>query len=418
MTGAPKITAQMQLCLRLPTLAASRLCRTLRRTRRTRESLEILLVRLDGIGDCVLTLPLLDALRQRYPTSRITVLVSAAARTLFEGNPSVDEVLVMSCVDNSSLPRFARTLLEALRTYWRSLRGREFDIAISPRWDADVYLATFLCAMTRAATTVGFEDGTSLYKGRLNRGFDKTWTVRVKAGPLQHEVLHGLALAKAVGCHPSQAAQPLLPALRVSATEAAWAEAWLAANDGIPVAVGLPAAEAKRRWTADGYLKSLRHLDEHVKILPVLLADDETAPDAQRIAEAFPDTRTAHRVPLTQTAAILSQCALFIGSDSGLGHIAAAVGCPTITLSPHPADGDPAHPNSPLRFRPYGVAARVLQPPSGFPGCDPACISLEQHCILKITPEQVAAAAADLLSLEPHTDEAEFAAVPLTSHAP
>ena len=410
------MTAQMQLCLRLPTLAASRLCRALRRRRRTGESLEILVVRLDGIGDCVLTLPLLDALRQRYPSSRITVLVSPAARTLFEGHPSVDEVLVLSTLRSSSLPRFARALLEALRTYWTSLRGREFDIAISPRWDADVYLATLLCAMTRAATTAGFEDGTSPYKAWLNRGFDKTWTVRVPGGPIQHEVLHGLAMAKALGCQHAQAAPPQL---RVSASEAAWAEAWLSANHRIPVALGLPAAEAKRRWMTEGYLASLRQLNQNVEILPVLLTDNETAPDARRIAEAFPEARTAHRLPLAQTAAILNQCALFIGSDSGLGHIAAAAGCPTITLSPHPADGDPSHPNSPLRFRPYSAAARVLQPPSGLPGCESACMSLEQHCITTITPEQVTAAAAELLPLSPRAtaEETEYVAVPSTLQA-
>lgn len=410
------MTAQMQLCLRLPTLAASRLCRILRRRPQTRESLRILVVRLDGIGDCVLTLPLLDALRSRYPSSRITVLVSPAAATLFAGHPSVDEVLTLNTLRRSSLPRFARTLVEALRTWWVSLRGREFDIAISPRWDADVYLATLLCALTRAAITAGFEDGTSPFKAWLNHGFDRIWTVRVPAGPVQHEVLHGLALAKALGCHHSQ---PAPPRLLISPADAAWAEAWLHPNHRIPIAIGLPAAEAKRRWTIDGYLASLRQLDQHAKILPVLLADDDTASDGRRIAEAFPEARTAHRLPLAQTAAILSQCALFIGSDSGLGHIAAAVGCPTITLSPHPADGDPSHPNSPLRFRPYGVAARVLQPPTGYPGCESACVSLEQHCIAKIAPARLTAAALELLSLprEAPAEDAESLAVPSTCQA-
>ena len=411
MTPAPKITAQMQLCLRLPTLAASRLCRTLRRRSRSPEIPRILVVRLDGIGDCVLTLPLLDALRHRFPASRITVLVSPAAQTLFEGHPSVDEVLTLRTLRHSSLPRFARTLIEALHTWWTTLRGREFDIAINPRWDADVYLASFLCATTRAAVTAGFDDATSPYKARVNRGFHNTWTVRVPAGPTQHEVLHGLALANALGCHR---AQPAPPQLRISDSQAESASAWLNPGNRIPVALGLPAAEVRRRWTTDGYLTCLRQLDRHAKILPVLFADDETAPDAHRLSDAFPEARIAHRLPLAQTAAILSQCALFIGSDSGLGHIASAAGCPTLTLSPHPANGDPAHPNSPLRFRPFDPAARVLQPPIGLPGCESACLSLQQHCITQITPDQVTAAALELLSLSPQAPagKTEHAAVP------
>ena len=396
MRARRKLTMQLLLCLRVPTLAASWLCRTFRRNKRETQSPAILVVRLDGLGDSVLTLPLLDQLRQSFPGGRISVLSSPAAAALLQGYPAVDEVIPQRTVRAGFLPLQARTFLTALYTYWTTLRGRHFDIAINPRWDVDVYMATFLCALTRASVTVGFEDATTPFKAWLNRGFEKTWNVRVPPGPLQHEVLHGHALARALGCEVRDSHAPRLP---VSSAQEEQARQWIGESAGrVLIALGLPAADPKRRWNIDGYITTLRLLNERFSVHPIVLADEATAEAAERIAEAIPHSAVAMRLPLLQTAAVLKECVLFIGSDSGLGHIAAAVGCPTITLSPHPTAGDPAHPNSPLRFRPYGEKAEVLQPSTARPGCESSCVAEGAHCIDAITPEQVVAATLEILS--------------------
>jgi heptosyltransferase-2 len=375
---------------------ASRICRKFRRPTQEGQKGAILVVRLDGLGDCILTLPLLDELRLRFPSAHISLLTSPAAAALLEGHPSIDEVLLHQPVRSRFLPGVARALLAAVRCYWSSLRGRKFDIAVSPRWDADVYMTTFLCAMTRAPLTAGFADATTPYKAWVNQGFERTWNRCVASAPLQHEVLHHLSLARALGCDVSPTRVPRLP---VSSVQHQRAAEWIGERrDKVLVAVGLPAAEAKRRWNAEGYIAVLRRMQEQMQAYPILLADDETARAATKIREALPWARIALHLPLPQVAAILEMCQLFIGSDSGLGHLAAAVGCSTLTLSPHPLAGDPAHPNSPLRFRPYSDKAVVLQPQAPRGPCDASCVGRAPHCILEITPEQVLAAAEGLLS--------------------
>jgi hypothetical protein len=69
--------------------------------------------------------------------------------------------------------------------------------------------------------------------------------------------------------------------------------------------------------------------------------------------------------------------------------------------SRHPCDGAPNHFNSPVRFAPYATHARVLQPATGRDKCRLACIEPGPHCILSISPDEVASAALQMLDTRP-----------------
>ena len=121
---------------------------------------------------------------------------------------------------------------------------------------------------------------------------------------------------------------------------------------------------------------------------------------ARELQATLPGSRLAQQLPLMQAAGLLMECDVFIGTDSGLGHMAAAVGCPTVTLFAQAADcrtDDGRHSNSPRRFRPLGPRTAILQPEHARPGCEDGCSRLEPHCILDIPAEQAAVAALALL---------------------
>jgi ADP-heptose:LPS heptosyltransferase len=85
----------------------------------------ILIVRLSAIGDCVLTVPLVHAIRQRYPDAYIAWIAEERAAPLLEGLRGLDELLVV--------PRkWLRSLRTVLRIR-RELRDRRFEIAIDPQ---------------------------------------------------------------------------------------------------------------------------------------------------------------------------------------------------------------------------------------------------------------------------------------------
>jgi ADP-heptose:LPS heptosyltransferase len=388
--------AEREIFLRLPTLAAALLCRQLRRKKRSSSEQAILIVRLDGIGDCVMTLPLLEQLRTCFPAAVLTLIVQPATEPLFVGNPFVDEVLVLRPWRvHRLLQRFA-DLCAAASLFWRSLRGRYFDITIDPRWDVDISLATFLCALTRTPLTVGYEDATSPLKLKQNRGFQGAYNLVLSAGPLQHEVLRNMAIARELGCEN----RDLRPRLNIAPEQRAAAKAWLGQPAaGVRIALGLPAAAPKRRWNAEKYISLLQLLEAKGEFTPIIFADKDTAPLADSIRNAFPKARLAADLTLLQVAAVLAECEVFIGSDSGLAHIAAAVGCKTIALSPHPQGADLEHHNSPVRFRPYAKGALVLQPVAARAGCEAGCESMEPHCILEIDPERAVEAVVRIMDI-------------------
>jgi heptosyltransferase-2 len=129
----------------------------------------------------------------------------------------------------------------------------------------------------------------------------------------------------------------------------------------------------------------------------VIFSDAATRSTAETICRAVPDALHLARLSLPEVAAALSLCKVFLGGDTGLGHIASAVGCAMVTLSPHPEDGDPGHSNSPDRFRPFTDRAVLLRPAHGRRGCEEGCDAAEPHCILDITPEQAASAVLEFL---------------------
>lgn len=392
--------AHIQICLRWPTLLAIAAVRALPRQPQD-DVRSILLVRLDGLGDCILTLPFIELLHQCYPDARLTVLTTPMAAPLFLTLPLVDEVAVVCPAWTLRWPKYLRGLLGALRAA-SHLREHRFDIAILPRWDADIYHGTLLCALSRAPVRTGYADHTTAYKLRTCRGFQRAWTAVLPPGPLQHEAQRSLEMASALGCETHDP-QPHLP-LTENMREAA--HAWLAtalsdsAGNWTLIGVGLPAAEAKKRWPAGLYREALQQIAQHHPVAFVFFADADTASVARTLQAALPQSCIAQQLPLLLAAALLAECAVFTGTDSGLGHLAAAVGCPTVTLFAQAADCNDNtgwDSNSPERFRPLSTRGAVLQPEQARPGCSHGCCHTEPHCILDITPQRVADAVTSLL---------------------
>jgi heptosyltransferase-2 len=357
----------------------------------------VLIVRLDGLGDCVLTLPLLEHLRLCFPSAVLTVVTRETTASVFRASPDVDEVLTFEPLPSGKRAKLLYTLLAAIRFFKRSLSGRFFDIALMPRWDIDVCLATFLCALTRAPVMVGYEDATTPDKLRHNPGFERTFTTVLPAGPTRHEVLRNLELAAAVGC----LLPPSAPRLTVDDAALGEARAWMPPREaGLRIALGVPAGSPKRRWPAEKYLAVLEALQQCTSTIPIILADGETKDVGEAILARFPSGRIASSFALPQLTGILAACDLFLGSDSGLAHIAAAVGLPTYMVSPHPLNGDPNHTNSPYRFHPYCNDFLVFQPPVGRAGCERGCEAGTPHCILDIDELHVSLAIAQARGLQ------------------
>jgi ADP-heptose:LPS heptosyltransferase len=361
-----------------------------------RDGLSLLVIRLDGLGDLVLTTPLFRELKRAFPGSFCTVVVQDAFRPLLVTNPNIDEIIGLRPLQAAWLPARLRTLLSVLLLYRGRLRGRRFDIASSPRWDVDDRLATFLCSLADAAERIGYTETASPAKQRHNRGFDAAFNICLSAGPVQHEVLRNLEIVRALGGKVDNSK------LEISLTnrDREFASKLLAnvpASSAV-VAVGIGGGSASRRWPLENYAESLTRLGKEHRVQPVIICSHDERKEACKLAKLLRgEAIIVSGAPLRKVCAVLERCDLFIGNDSGSAHLAGAMNCKVIVISRHPSGGDPNHANSPIRFAPYCDRVRVLQPAAGLDACKAECLSSDPHCIRAVSVDQAVAAAREIL---------------------
>jgi heptosyltransferase-2 len=332
----------------------------------------ILVIRPDHIGDFVLGVPLLRALAQAHPGAALHLAVPSSLADLARGCPWVTSVVTLPDGIACWCPASQTPLRRLVRLVWftlRRLRPLRPDLAILPRVDP---------------------------------GSDAYLTDVVRTAGQQHEVAASRSLAAALGI--DQADWRL--ALWDTAAERRNVADRLAAAglERRRLAVIAPGATApQRRWPADHFAAVGRALvDEGMAVCVVGTRAD--TPAAQVILAALPRHARLDltgSLSLTETTALLRRAGIFIGNDSGPLHLAAAAGIPCVEISSFPRDGDPMHHNSPLRFGPWGVPHRILQPAAARPPCRGGCTAAEAHCILAIEPHAVVAAVHDLLEVVP-----------------
>ena len=389
--------APLLFSVRVPTLLAifwrKHLARRLESAANPRS---LIVFRLDQLGDVVLTTPLFRELKRMYPKARCTVVIQPAYRAILTTNHDIDEILPLREIEARWLPARVRRLASVLWFYWTRLRYRQFDLAISPRWDVDESLATMLCALTNAATRVGHSERVSEAKRQVNRGFDSAFDILAAAGAVRHEVDRNLEIVEALG---GKVADRRLE-ICMTATDRKFASELLTHHDGhrILVAAGIGGRAASRKWPLQSYAELVARLNEQYSVQPIIVCAREEEAEAAQLADMLPvPPYILSGVPLRAACAVLERCDLFVGNDSGTAHLAAAMDCPTIVVSRHPRGGDLDHANSPARFAPRCSRHRVVQPVSGEGDCRNSCRSAEPHCIKLVTVEMVVKAALDLL---------------------
>jgi lipopolysaccharide export system permease protein len=275
----------------------------------------ILFITNTRIGDAVLSTGLLGLLTETYPTARITVVVGYLACSLFDAAPCVERVIALR--------------KQQYNRHWLGLYAslfRSWDLIVDLRGSATAWLVP-----TR-------------YRRVLNR-----------SDPARSRVVE---LGHLVYADP-----PPAPRLWIKERDRQ-AAARLVPTDLAFLAVAPGASSPEKRWPAERFAAMIDRLtapDAPGATLAVTLlgaADERWLIDAvlRRLAE-----RPGIRRPLVVlgearlpvVAAILERARLYIGNDSGLMHLAAASGAPTVGLfGPTPA----------TRYRPWGERTLVVQP--------------------------------------------------------
>lgn len=278
----------------------------------------IALIKPSALGDIVHSLPVLSALRVRFPSARITWIVNTAYESLLAGHPDLSDTLPY---DRNALKRGARRAISSTLAFASELRNRRFDLVI----DMQGLLRSGIMAWTSGAPRrVGFANA--------REGARYTYTHKIPSPAMKsaHAVDRMWTVAEAfgVGHLPKVFRVPLQPAEVESAREtiAAFPRPWIA------VAVG--AKWLTKRWPVAHFAELLNRAHSHFGGTPFFIGTSEDSDLSQQVianlrapANAL---NLAGKTSLPRLAALLSLADVMVGNDTGPLHLGAALGKPCV----------------------------------------------------------------------------------------
>jgi lipopolysaccharide heptosyltransferase I len=294
----------------------------------------VLIVRLSAIGDVLHGLPVLNALRDALPAAWLGWIVEGRTAELLQGHRALDEVI-----------QVPRGWLKSPATVWRlrrRLRALRIEVAIDLQGLTKSALAAWLSGARRRIGPAGAE-------GRELSSWLNNERVEPRAA---HVVDRYLELLRPLGIHPVQARFDL-PEPAPAAVMAGQTLAGLGLNSGFAI-INPGAGWPSKLWPPDRFAQLARHLGHRrgVPSLVVWAGPQEHAWADEIVRASAGQARLAPPTSLVELAALCRRARLFIGSDTGPLHLAAAVGTPCVGLfGPMPA----------ARNGPYGAQHIALQ---------------------------------------------------------
>jgi predicted lipopolysaccharide heptosyltransferase III len=333
----------------------------------------VLVIRLRSIGDTVLATPSLFALKRFLPEAQVDILVEEWVAPLLTDHPHVDNVITLERGGFMTRARVAR-----------ELRAERYDVVYNLHGGTT---ATFLARASGARHRVGFKTyqyanlHTTLAPSPLLLwGQQKT-----------HSVEQQLALLGWTGVPVTDKPRTQL-GISPAAVESVNQQLAAAGLGDSRIALIHPAAAFEtKRWAVENFARIAEFVSER-GLAPVAIAASH---ESQLIDDLLGEASVkilSLELSLPEVTALAARSQLFVGNDSGIAHIASAVGTPTVVIF---GSSNVAH------WRPWNRAkaevvfeAMPCQPCHGY-----FCEKFSQpECILRVPPARVAAAIERCLS--------------------
>ena len=300
---------------------------------------QIVIVKLSGLGSLLVCAGVFRALRASQPQARLVVVslegTAAAARLI----PEVDEVLAVSANGAGPLLRDGVRVL-------RELRRRRVDVIADIEYFSK--LSTVFCALANARYRLGFRLPARWRQRLIDGGiaFREDIHFRECVARLLQPLGVDYRQLPDVGITPPAVAEQAADALLADVSGAATAVFWAVVN---PHATALC---VQRRWPLERFAQVADALlQQHPELRIAIPGTADECERAAQLRELIPVPRQARvcilagRTDLATLAAILRRSQLVLTGDTGVMHLAAAVGAPLVALF---------GPESPVRYGPVG----------------------------------------------------------------
>lgn len=342
----------------------------------------ILVVNLAGLGDILLSIPSLKALRELYPSERISMLVSPKLNEMVKMLPFIDEIFTLDMGFGGAIPlnkifRNAGVLM--------ALRIKRFDLAINMRT-----LASKKGAVKIKLLFQFINPRTSAGRDTEGRGYFFDIRIPETDTGRKYEMEYDLDMVRALGGMVRSKSIDM----EIDETSAEKVKIILERH-GVSdddVLVGLhPGGMQSRRWHGENYSRVMEQISRDVNCKFVFTGSrDETG-----LANRIQNSTAAKAIDLTgalnidELFALIKRCDLYLSNDTGPMHIAAVLQTPLIAIF---------GPGDVTRFDPRNISdkAIVMHEEKECAPCNKeACESMQ--CLRAISPDDVTEASLKLL---------------------
>ncbi|MDQ7838417.1 MAG: lipopolysaccharide heptosyltransferase II [Thermodesulfobacteriota bacterium] len=337
--------------------------------------MKILIVKLSAIGDVVHSLPVLYALRQRFPSAHIAWLVEEAASSLLEGHPLLDRLIVSkrkSWLKALGHAGNRKRAISEIKSFIHELRDTEYDIVLDLHALLKSGLLIFLARGKRKIGYARGDEGSSIFLNEKVPPYDIE----------EHAILRYMNLARYLGARPNGYYFPISisDADRHSARQ-------ILENERIAgpfMAINPIAKWDSKLWDKKRFALLADHCIKELKLPVIFTGGKEDDAAIQSIMEQMQEraVNLCGRTNLRELAHLYSLSRVMVTTDTGPMHIAAAVGTPVVALF---------GPTAPWRTGPFGDGHVVIRKELPCSPCfkkkctDPRCMStIEVEEVLQV----------------------------------
>ncbi|MGB7068604.1 MAG: lipopolysaccharide heptosyltransferase II [Pyrinomonadaceae bacterium] len=324
------------------------------------------------IGDAVMTIPALRALRRIFPKAHISLHTREWAEGIFRDADFIDEIL--------TFPRIASNLKEVIEQS-KALRIGHFDLAV-------LFPGSFASALTVRFAGIPKRFG---YSKESRRIFLTDPIPVPKWKSTRHEVFYYLNLVSAIerALLTTDTVASMDPSTKIAVSDGRKKRArdLLTAYGVDPsvkvIAIGAGSTNSiAKRWHMENYARLNDRLQGELNAAVVLVgsAEDADASDAVfEFAERKPIDLTG-KTKLDEAVALLGEVDLLISNDMGLAHVAPAVGTESLVIF---------GPTDPLTTRPYSNRAKVINKDVECSPCMLRNCPIDHRCMTRILVDEV-----------------------------
>lgn len=336
--------------------------------------MKILVRATNWVGDAIMALPALRAVRSKFPEAEIAILARPYVADVYREQGICNHLIAYDSQTNHE-GIFGRERLAA------ELRAQKFDVALLLQ---NAFDAAWLAWRAGIPERIGY--------ARDGRGFLLTKPIRVpKAGETPaHEKFYYLELLRRAGWTDSLPDESFI-SLNVSEQNRGRAEEFLIQSgvrpDSLRIAIGAGASYGSAKcWPPSRFATLANRLQSESDADVILFGTAAEAAVTRAISSELrrPPIDLTEKTSIADLPALLSQCHLFIGNDSGAMHVAAGVGLPVVAVF---------GPTDPYGTAPVTPRHTIVQQK---PYCSPCFLRhcpTDHRCMRDITPEMVEAAA-------------------------